>query len=604
MNSETRIHSQSSGPTACQNCKKEFKIEPEDFKFYEKIKVPPPTFCPQCRLLHKMFWINGRNLYRRSCNAPGHEEEIISKYSSEKLAPVYDYKFWWSDGWDPSAYGKSFDFSKPFFEQLKELLDSVPVRNLDITNSINCDYCPSISNSKDCYLVGGGYMAEDCLYSNTPALSKRCIDSVASIMCDTLYESYGCVSSFNLAFAYNSYDCMDSKFLYDCHGCSNCFGCVGLRHKQYHIFNKPYLKEEYKREIQKFDIGSYVKLQEIIPRFNLLLEQYPRRFAEMKNAVDCTGNIIEHAKNCHYCFEIRNGAENCKYMLLAGRNIKDSYDVFGGGAKSELIYESMNILGGQKIFFSARVHNSVGVQHSVDCYSSMHLFGCVGLRHKEYCILNKQYSREEYEQLVPKIIEHMLAKPYITKAGLSYRYGDPFPIEIAPFAYNESDAQEWFLSNEIEARKNGYQWKAKREHDYQINLSAAELPDHIDNVSDSIIDQIIGCEHGGKCEDKCTTAFRIIPKELKFYRERNLALPRLCPNCRYFKLARFRPSYNLWRRQCMCLSEEALARKNPYKNTIEHFHGENRCQNEFGTSYEPTRPELLYCEQCYLREVV
>jgi len=25
----------------------------------------------------------------------------------------------------------------------------------------------------------------------------------------------------------------------------------------------------------------------------------------------------------------------------------------------------------------------------------------------KYCILNKQYSKEEYEELVPKIIEHM-----------------------------------------------------------------------------------------------------------------------------------------------------------------------------------------------------
>jgi hypothetical protein len=30
----------------CQNCKNDFTIESEDFKFYEKIKVPPPTWCP------------------------------------------------------------------------------------------------------------------------------------------------------------------------------------------------------------------------------------------------------------------------------------------------------------------------------------------------------------------------------------------------------------------------------------------------------------------------------------------------------------------------------------------------------------------------------
>ncbi|MBI4253199.1 hypothetical protein HY623_03435 [Candidatus Uhrbacteria bacterium] len=39
MNSEQRI---------CQNCKQSFIIESEDFMFYEKMKVPPPTWCPEC----------------------------------------------------------------------------------------------------------------------------------------------------------------------------------------------------------------------------------------------------------------------------------------------------------------------------------------------------------------------------------------------------------------------------------------------------------------------------------------------------------------------------------------------------------------------------
>ena len=31
----------------CQNCKNDFIIEPDDFSFYEKMKVPAPTFCPE-----------------------------------------------------------------------------------------------------------------------------------------------------------------------------------------------------------------------------------------------------------------------------------------------------------------------------------------------------------------------------------------------------------------------------------------------------------------------------------------------------------------------------------------------------------------------------
>ncbi len=37
----------------CQNCKQNFTIESEDFVFYEKIDVPPPTFwkIPTFRIL-------------------------------------------------------------------------------------------------------------------------------------------------------------------------------------------------------------------------------------------------------------------------------------------------------------------------------------------------------------------------------------------------------------------------------------------------------------------------------------------------------------------------------------------------------------------------
>jgi hypothetical protein len=44
----------------CQNCKNQFTIEPEDFAFYEKIKVPPPTFCPSCRFQWRLSFMNER----------------------------------------------------------------------------------------------------------------------------------------------------------------------------------------------------------------------------------------------------------------------------------------------------------------------------------------------------------------------------------------------------------------------------------------------------------------------------------------------------------------------------------------------------------------
>ena len=46
-------------------------------------------------------------------------------------------------------------------------------------------------------------------------------------------------------FSNNCFECIDVYFSKDLKNCSNCFGCSNLRHKNYHIFNKQYSKEEY-----------------------------------------------------------------------------------------------------------------------------------------------------------------------------------------------------------------------------------------------------------------------------------------------------------------------------------------------------------------------
>ncbi|MEI8091811.1 MAG: hypothetical protein WCG98_06440 [bacterium] len=43
------------------------------------------------------------------------------------------------------------------------------------------------------------------------------------------------------------------------------------------------------------------------------------------------------------------------------------------------------------------------------CMNCQNCFGCAGLQNQSYCILNKQYTKDEYEKLVPQIIEKMKA---------------------------------------------------------------------------------------------------------------------------------------------------------------------------------------------------
>src|SRR3989338_1943097 len=99
----------------CQNCKKEFVIEPEDFKFYEKISVPPPTWCPECRLIRRWAHTNTWSLWWRQCDLCG--ERTMSIYSPETKIKVYCPKCWWGDSWDGTEYARDYDPSRNFFEQ-------------------------------------------------------------------------------------------------------------------------------------------------------------------------------------------------------------------------------------------------------------------------------------------------------------------------------------------------------------------------------------------------------------------------------------------------------------------------------------------------------
>ena len=159
MNSETKI---------CQNCKKEFVIEPEDFKFYEKISVPPPTWCPECRMVRRMIFRNERILYKRKCDLC--KKDTISLYHDKTSFPVYCALCWYSDNWDPLKSGKDYDFNKPFFQQFSELTDIAPRLALVSYQSTNSDYTNFAARNKNCYLIVSSANCENCLYGTPMTL--------------------------------------------------------------------------------------------------------------------------------------------------------------------------------------------------------------------------------------------------------------------------------------------------------------------------------------------------------------------------------------------------------------------------------------------------
>ena len=562
----------------CQNCKKDFIIEPEDFLFYEKIKVPPPTFCPECRLQRKMIRRNERTLYKIKCfNC---KNDVFSMYKQDTDFTICCNDCFWSDKLDMISYGNDYDFSKPFFEQFYELSKKVPRISLFQKGNINSIYTNHADHNKNCYLAYNNGFIEDSMYSKWGIKSKFMIDCYNVFNSELVYESFDSDKCYKCIFAYFSKDCLNSSYIYNCHGCSDCFLSSNLRNKSYVYENKQLTKDEYQATISSLNTNSYSTHISNLKKFNDdILFKTIRKFAFTEKNINSTGDNIFESKNLRNCFHVSK-AEDCIFCV-DDSEIKDSYDAYESAFNCSLQYDThaCNRLNNGK--FCSLSYDSYNLIYSEMCSSSSNCFACIGLRSKQYCILNHQYTKEEYEEMIPKIIKHMSDMPYIDTKGRIYKYGEFFPSELSPFAYNETIAQEYFPLTKVEAIEQGYRWKDKEERNYNIDIHTEDIPDNIKDISDNITDKIIECSHKGLCNQQCTEAFKIIEEELSFYKRMNLPIPRLCPNCRHYERLLQRNPMKLWHRSCM----------------------KEGCTNTFETSYSPERPEIVYCEKCYQQEV-
>ena len=587
----------------CQNCKQNFIITSEDKGFYEKMKVPAPTFCYLCRAQRRFAWRNERVLYKRKSDFS--DQEIFTMFSAESGVKIYEKEIWMSDKWDPMDYGVDYDFSKPFFVQYFELVKKVPFKALNVVNGVNSPYANNMTDPKNCYLVFNSGYVEDSMYGHGVDTSKWCVDVSHVSKCENCYEGFNlasCSTSIFSSQCENSFNMMFSK---NCSGCQDCFGCVNLRKKSYCIWNEQYSREEYLEKLKSFNLGSYQELQKIKKQVLDFWMKFPNKFLEGFQNTNVSGNYISHSKDVKNSFMVREGQNlhYCQY-LQEGAPCKDCWDYSVWGDNNQLVYECHACgIGTQNMRFCLLCQENVhDISYSICCEGgSENLFGCVNLRKKRYCILNKQYTKEEYETLLPKIMKHMDEMPYVDKRGIVYKYGEFFPTELSIFAYDATMAQEYFPLSKEKAVELGYAWEDSTERNYKPDFVIGSLPDDIKEVKDDIVNKVIACEHAGKCNQLCTTAFKIIPDELNFYRKMNLPLPRLCPNCRTFERLKQRTGIQLSQRKCQCAGDTSAGGE--YKNSVSHFHNEEPCPNEFETAFTPERQEIIYCEKCYQAEV-
>jgi hypothetical protein len=488
----------------CIGCKQTFAVEPEDFEFYAKHDVPAPADCPDCRQKQRIIFRNFKTLYKRNSDLSG--KSMVTMYSPESPYVVYAVEEWWSDAWDAKKYARDFDFNRTFFEQFNELTHLVPrlgILNAKCDNSI---YSNAAWTSKNCYFVFGSIDNEDCAYGHVVWNCKDSYDNLYIFKSELCYECVDCLGSNKCIYSQECENCVECIGCFDCRGCTDCIGCVGLNQKSYCIFNKQVSKEEYAKFLASHPVSSRDTVSLVLNEQQKLRRTVPQRNFFGYRTENVSGNHVYNARNIVYSFDVKSG-EDSKYLFTV-RSAKDCQDVsFTGDIENS--YFSLTSAG-SAYRFSHWCTDCHDIEYSQHCFSSKNLFGCEGLRNSEYCILNKQYSPEDYKQLRTRIIAHM------KKTG---EWGNFFPKELSPFAYNESTINEYYPLTKEQALAKGYRWQDNIPATTgQETMKSYELPTEPNEYTDALASEILACA-------TCSKNFRLIPREIEFYKNLKLPLP-------------------------------------------------------------------------------
>ncbi len=543
-----------------------FEVSDFELDFYRAIapafggvqlEIAPPTLSPLERRRERLAFRNVRTLYRRKSDLSG--KALISMYSPKSPHKVFHTDEWFSDAWDPMTFGRDYDFGRPFFEQFAELFLAVPLPHRFGISNDNSEYINGASFCRDCYLSFNLFYCESGLYISDATRCVDCTDCLIINRCELCYECVSCEHCYDLAFSERCQSSSESQFLFQCQSCRNCIGCTNLQNAENFILNQPASPEAVEALRQK--LKSIKFRTQFAAKFQAIKQAASRRsYVGFRNE-DFSGDHLYSVKNAHGCFQC-SALEDSRYCV----NVFNSdhcvdLDVYGDG--SSWIYNSTatgnkchNVLFGNGCW--AGTHNTM---YCTFVAGVGNCFGCSGIRNREYCILNKQYSKTEYYQLVPRIVQQMRS---------TGEWGEFFPASMSPFPYNETFAHELMPLSQQKALTLGYSW---REIEVRSEKNMARLTvDTIEEFTDLMAGSHLACFH-------CDRPYQITSAELRFYRKQQIAPPKECSECRHARRRANLASYELHSRNC------------------------SRCKGSIQTAFKDSELFPVLCDECFFLEI-
>lgn len=287
-----------------------------------------------------------------------------------------------------------------FFTELQKLIFSHPSLPLVIINCEDSEFCNEIYSSKNMYYCFDSYESADCCYIFDSYICASCVDCDYAVESELCYECVDVNKCFNCEYLEYCGGLTDSAFSYDCGNCNNIFGCVNLKNKSFCIFNRQLTEEEYKVKVKEL---KKLPPEKILAVVSGLKKRFPlTQTIGFENENTDYGNYIHFNKNCYLCFDAAYD-EDCGY-LYDSFHCQTCYDLTYASQGTELTYQALD---------STNLFNCNFIIHGSSCQDSSYLFncfnvknslGCVGLKNKDYCILNRQFTKEEYDRLSRQIL--------------------------------------------------------------------------------------------------------------------------------------------------------------------------------------------------------
>lgn len=296
-----------------------------------------------------------------------------------------------------------------FYSELRKLLFGKPANAMNSRSVENCTYGDYLYRCKNAYLSYFLTDSQDCYYSEYLYKSRDCIDCAYLSSSEMCLECVDGNDLYDCQYLQDCHGCARCSYCLDCFNCKDCFGCFGLRHKQFCIFNKPYTEADYHAKLAELKKHPPAKVLKILaPEF----EKHPRIYARLLRGADqCFGDYIYFSKKCFQCYNVRN-VEDSAYVseiMNPEQGSATSMDCTFVTNVSNC-YECQTVSQASNCNFLEHCANCSDSEYLRYCYNCSNCFGCVYLSNKEYCILNRQFTRDEYLVALAEIKKQLKGK--------------------------------------------------------------------------------------------------------------------------------------------------------------------------------------------------